>query len=86
MASILKPGGIFYLSVPTGFERVEFNAHRIFNPISLVEFTESLDLSLSELAWIDPVTKINVSKDHNNDLNMLANQNYMLAIFTFMKR
>ena len=86
MASILKPGGIFYLSVPTGFERVEFNAHRIFNPISLVEFTESLDLSLSELAWIDPVTKINVSKDHNNDLNMLANQNYMLAMFTFMKR
>lgn len=86
MSSILKSGGIFYLSVPCGFERVEFNAHRIFNPITLIELTESLDLSLSELAWIDPITKINVSKDHHKDLNMLANQNYMLAIFTFLKR
>ena len=86
MVSILKRGGVLYLSVPTGFERVEFNANRVFNPISLNEFAKSLNLSLLELAWIDPITKINISKDLNADLNMLANKNYMLAIFTFIKR
>ena len=85
MASILKDGGFFYLSVPTGFERVEFNAHRVFNPLSLVEFAKSLDLSLLELAWIDPITKLNLSRDQRYDLNMLANQHYMLAIFIFIK-
>ena len=28
---ILKIGGIFYFSVPIGFQRVEFNAHRVFS-------------------------------------------------------
>lgn len=29
--SMLKPGGIFYLSVPIGRQRIEFNAHRVFD-------------------------------------------------------
>ena len=28
---ILKPGGIFYFSVPIGVQRIEFNAHRVFS-------------------------------------------------------
>lgn len=28
--SLLKPGGWFYLSVPIGPQRIEFNAHRVF--------------------------------------------------------
>jgi SAM-dependent methyltransferase len=28
--SILRPGGILYLSVPIGSQRIEFNAHRVF--------------------------------------------------------
>jgi hypothetical protein len=28
---MVKPGGMFYLSVPVGAERIEFNAHRIFS-------------------------------------------------------
>ena len=30
MARILEPGGTFYLSVPMGPPRIEFNAHRVF--------------------------------------------------------
>src|SRR5208283_5401767 len=30
MAALLAPGGKFYLSVPVGPQRIEFNAHRIF--------------------------------------------------------
>lgn len=30
--SLLAPGGVLYLSVPIGKRRVEFNAHRVFDP------------------------------------------------------
>lgn len=30
MASLLRNNGVFYLSVPIGIDRVEFNAHRVF--------------------------------------------------------
>jgi hypothetical protein len=30
LGSLLKPGGVFYLSVPIGPQRIEFNAHRVF--------------------------------------------------------
>lgn len=31
MRKVLKPGGKFYLSVPIGPQRIEFNAHRVFS-------------------------------------------------------
>jgi SAM-dependent methyltransferase len=34
---LLKPNGILYLSVPMGRERIEFNGHRIFSLVSLLE-------------------------------------------------
>lgn len=37
LASMLKPGGRIYLSVPIGRERVEFNAHRVFNPATILD-------------------------------------------------
>lgn len=33
---ILKPGGVFYFSVPIGKQRIEFNAHRVFSPSYLL--------------------------------------------------
>lgn len=30
ITNILKPGGIFYFSVPIGKQRIEFNGHRVF--------------------------------------------------------
>ena len=32
------PGGIFYLSNPIGPERVEFNAHRVFAPQTVIDW------------------------------------------------
>jgi hypothetical protein len=34
---LLKPGGILYVSVPMGRERIEFNGHRIFSLASLLK-------------------------------------------------
>jgi len=40
----LKRGGHFYLSVPVGKERVEFNAHRVFYASTIIECFHSLQL------------------------------------------
>jgi SAM-dependent methyltransferase len=41
---VLAKGGRFYLSLPVGLERVEFNAHRVFSPLTVLEVLEELDL------------------------------------------
>ena len=36
MTSVIKPGGLFFLGVPTGAQDIlEFNAHRIYGPVRL---------------------------------------------------
>ena len=44
MARVLKPGGRLYFSVPIGVERVEFNAHRVFAPDTVLETFSNLRL------------------------------------------
>ncbi len=39
---VLAPGGKLYFSVPIGKERVEFNAHRVFDPFTVTETFSSL--------------------------------------------
>lgn len=41
---VLRPGGILYFSVPVGRERVEFNAHRVFAPKTILESFPRLEL------------------------------------------
>lgn len=41
---VLKPGGRLYFSVPIGRERLVFNAHRIFSPITILEAFDGLSL------------------------------------------
>ncbi len=41
---VLAPGGTLYFSVPIGREHVAFNAHRIFDPCTIIESFKSLDL------------------------------------------
>lgn len=44
MARVLKPGGKLYFSVPIGLERLEFNAHRVFNPAAILDAFKGLSL------------------------------------------
>jgi len=44
LSRTLKPGGTLYFSVPIGKERVVFNAHRVFNPKTIIERFAALDL------------------------------------------
>jgi len=44
LARVLQPGGRLYFSVPIGIERVEFNAHRVFAPETILKTFQRLDL------------------------------------------
>lgn len=85
MAYLLKPDGTFYLSLPIGIERVEFNAHRVFNPIKLCNLALENKLQLEEFVWIDSGNAINISAHHTSDMKYLMSQPYNLGIFTFKK-
>ena len=41
---VLKPGGVLYFSVPVGRERVEFDAHHVFDPMTIIEAFRPLEL------------------------------------------
>lgn len=86
MVKILKKNGVFYLGVPVGLERVEFNAHRVFDPRALVQLAADMGLILKKLAWIGPDHKLVNAKNMQHDLNTLVNLNYSLGIFTFIKQ
>lgn len=54
MVALVAPGGVFYLSFPIGSrERVEFNAHRVFHPTSVLNWAGSEHLTLEEFSWVD---------------------------------
>lgn len=86
MAKILRPRGLFYLSVPIGEERIEFNAHRVFDPRSLVRLAAVAGLMLEEFAWIGPIGTLVQSDNPEHDMEVLSNIRYALGIFTFVKK
>jgi hypothetical protein len=85
MASLLREGGVFYLSVPIGIERIEFNAHRVFDPRHIVELAAGSSLRLMGLKVVRPEGKVESEMIDPEALNSLANQRYSLGIFVFKK-
>lgn len=86
IAKLLKQSGVLYLSMPVGVERVEFNSHRVVDPLWLLNFTASLDLIPTDLAYINSGGVLVDSMDLVGDSRYLAEMPYTLAIFTFQKR
>jgi len=84
LSLILNNNGVFWLSTPIGIERVEFNANRIFNPNTIIDFAINLNLQLEEFAYF---INDNVIKSDNiiNDISKLSNLDYSLGIFKFRK-
>jgi len=85
MVKIIRPLGTFYLAVPVGQERVEFNAHRVFNPLKLVQLAADNGLTLKALAWVGSEHKLMEAAELQRELSVLSGLDYSLGIFTFMK-
>lgn len=82
MAHLLRPGGTFYLSTPIGEERVEFNAHWVFDPRSIVRCAEASGMLLQKLTVITP---LHGPQDTVTDLAALTLVSYQLGLFVFTK-
>jgi len=52
IVKLLKPKGKLYLSVPIGTQRIEFNAHRVFSPNTIVDLLQA-DCALASLSFVD---------------------------------
>lgn len=53
LAGLVAPGGRLWLSVPVGRRRVEFNAHRVFDPREILALGVASGLRAAEFAVID---------------------------------
>ena len=85
MAGLVTAGGVLYLSVPIGQERVEFNAHRIFDPVALVTLAQTFELKLVDFAWVDGGKLHRSIHQVDMELDSLRKRRYTLGIFTFLK-
>lgn len=82
---LLQSEGVFYLSVPIGQARVEFNAHRVFDPHEILRLADMNGLLLEAFAWVQSGI-LTQSSHPEQDCAVLACSRYALGIFTFRKQ
>jgi Caenorhabditis protein of unknown function, DUF268 len=85
MALMVRDGGYLYLSVPVGQERVYFNAHRVFNPTTIITIAGENNLYLEEFSLIDMNDKLQVFAVNEVNFRLIGQQQYGLGIFVFRK-
>ena len=77
---VVKPGSDIYFSVPVGVERLEFNAHRIFNPETVIKLFAQCDLM--ELSIVDDEDMFH----ENVNASLFTGLQYGCGLFHFRKR
>ena len=85
MVRLLKPGGVFYLSTPIGQERVEFNAHHVFDPHKIIHCVTGNGLQLKKLTVIGSGGVMREVQANEDALKELGQSFYNLGIFVFVK-
>ncbi len=76
---VLKPGGQLYISLPVGRERICFNAHRVHDPMTVLNMFSQLNLIEFSLVDDDGNYTENVSVEGGKKLN------YGCGLFVFQK-
>ena len=82
LARLLKPKGMFYLSIPVGIERVEFNAQAVSDPRAVVRLASEQSLVLKDCVVIRPG---DMPEPFAAGLERLAAERYALGLFVFQK-
>jgi SAM-dependent methyltransferase len=80
LARMLKPGGTLLLAVPIGWQRIEFDAHRIFDPASVVAAASGLGLRLQQFSYVADDRKFYPARD----VSAAANLDYGCGCFEFL--
>ena len=79
---ITSSEGTIIFSVPIGLERLEFNAHRVFNPNTIINLFNQCELL--ELSIIDDDENF-IENIDLNQMGMYENLNYGCGLFHFKK-
>jgi SAM-dependent methyltransferase len=79
MQRVLRPGGRLYFSVPVGFERLEFNAQRVFDPRTIPLAFHGLELV--SFAAVDDGGVFHAQADPED----FARSRYACGMFEFTK-
>jgi len=83
---MLEDGGLLYLSVPCGRERVEFNAHRIFSLETVTRLASGCFLKMVSISVIGKEGTIIQVEDSEEIVHFLDNsEDYHLLVFVFRK-
>jgi hypothetical protein len=77
---MLKPGGVLYLSVPIGAGGVYFNAHRVFKPADVMEWSAGL-LDLVRFDYVDDAGALH----RNADIGSVPPLVFGCGIYTLKK-
>lgn len=76
---VLQPGGRLYFGVPIGRERVDFNAHRVFCPSTILAVFSQL--SLVSFSYVDDCGRLH----ENADPTCIPETEYGCGLFEFTK-
>ncbi|ONI47605.1 hypothetical protein AN644_04620 [Candidatus Epulonipiscium fishelsonii] len=80
---VLAVDGRLYFAVPIGKERVEFNAHRVYHPSTIVRYFNKLELI--DFSYVDDNGDLHENIDIQENEDMLNQLRMGSGIFTFTK-
>ena len=83
LINLSKKGGYIYLTVPIGKQRIEFNAHRVFNPSTIINYVKGR-LNLEEFSIVDEYHNLFINQSLE-DPKCKRSDYYNLGIFCFTK-
>lgn len=87
MVTMLAPGGRFYFSTPVGVQRIEFNAHRVFHPQTILTLATKLNLQLQYFSYVDDAGALHPGVQLTPELlQSLGQATYSCGIFEFVKQ
>jgi hypothetical protein len=84
LAKMLKPGGTLYLSAPFGVERIEYNAHRVFDLGTILALIER-SLEVVEFSMVYDAEELHVDADLQSAVRRSSRYRFALAIFELRK-
>jgi SAM-dependent methyltransferase len=79
LCRVVKPGGLLYISVPIGKPRICFNAHRVFDPKTIISFCKPLKLIKFCVVDDKGLFKRNVQPEKYRD------ESYACGLYVFKK-
>jgi Caenorhabditis protein of unknown function, DUF268 len=85
LASLLARDGILYLGCPTGKYRVDFDSHRVLDPVQIVEFARGVGLLVESLVTCTSEGLFEETGISSDRLRELARRKYSLCVYIFRK-